>query len=107
MTTAFNIFVDFVFSRVQKNQDRQKSHDTCFFLPDLDSVNLSGENTRTSKKTACGLFVTSNVISLEINSHYTACKSKGKTIPLQAWTGPEGSRRLRRPDFKTVGTCRW
>jgi len=29
---------------------------------------------------------------------------KGKAIPLQAWTGPEGSRRLRFPDFKTVGT---
>jgi hypothetical protein len=28
----------------------------------------------------------------------------GKAIPLQAWTGPEGSRRLRLPDFKTVGT---
>jgi len=23
---------------------------------------------------------------------------KGKTIPLKAWTGPEGSRRLRLPD---------
>jgi len=31
-------------------------------------------------------------------------KSKGKAIPLQAWTGPEGSRRLRLPDFKTIGT---
>jgi len=29
---------------------------------------------------------------------------KCKAIPLQAWTGPEGSRRLRLPDFKTVGT---
>jgi hypothetical protein len=29
---------------------------------------------------------------------------KGKAIPLQVWTGPEGSRRLRLPDFKTVGT---
>jgi hypothetical protein len=29
---------------------------------------------------------------------------KGKTIPLEAWTGPEGSRRLRLPDFKTIGT---
>ena len=27
-----------------------------------------------------------------------------KTIPLQAWTGPEGFRRLRLPDFKTFGT---
>jgi len=31
-------------------------------------------------------------------------QGKGKAIPLQAWTGPEGSRRLRLPDFKTVGT---
>ena len=29
---------------------------------------------------------------------------KGKAIPLQAWTGPQGSRRLRLPDFKTIGT---
>jgi len=27
-----------------------------------------------------------------------------KTIPLQAWRGPEGSRRLMLPDFKTIGT---
>jgi len=27
-----------------------------------------------------------------------------KATPLQAWTGPEGSRRLTLPDFKTVGT---
>ena len=33
-------------------------------------------------------------------------KSKGKVIPLQAWTGPEGSRRLRLPDFKTIGTLK-
>jgi len=31
-------------------------------------------------------------------------KSKGKAIPVQAWTGPEFSRRLRHPDFVTVGT---
>jgi hypothetical protein len=29
---------------------------------------------------------------------------KGKAIPLQALTDPEGSRRLRLPDFKTIGT---
>jgi hypothetical protein len=28
-------------------------------------------------------------------------------IPLEAWTGPEGSRRLRLPDFKTVSTLMW
>jgi len=31
-------------------------------------------------------------------------KGKGKAIPLQAWTGPEGSRKLSLPDFKTFGT---
>ena len=29
-------------------------------------------------------------------------KSKGKAVPLQAWTGPEGSRKLRFPDFVTM-----
>jgi hypothetical protein len=30
-----------------------------------------------------------------------------KVIALQAWTFPEGSRRLRLPDFKTIGTWSW
>jgi hypothetical protein len=29
---------------------------------------------------------------------------KGKAIPIEAWTGPEGPRSLRLPDFKTIGT---
>jgi len=31
-------------------------------------------------------------------------KGKGTAIPLQVLTGPEGSRSLRLPDFKTIGT---
>jgi len=31
----------------------------------------------------------------------------GKAIPLQAWTDLECSKRLRLPDFKTIGTWRW
>jgi hypothetical protein len=27
---------------------------------------------------------------------------KGKDVPLQAWSGPEGSRKLRFPDFMTM-----
>ena len=27
---------------------------------------------------------------------------KGKAVPLQAWTGPEGSMKLRLPDFVTT-----
>jgi len=34
-------------------------------------------------------------------------KVNGKSIPLQAWTGPEGYSMLRLPDFETIGTWRW
>jgi len=27
---------------------------------------------------------------------------KGKSVPLQAWSGPEGSRKLKFPDFVTT-----
>jgi len=30
------------------------------------------------------------------------CSIKDKAIPLQAWTGPQGVRTLRVPDFKTI-----
>jgi len=45
------------------------------------------------------LFVASSAVT-EIKTR----KGKGKAIPLEAWTGPEGSRRLRLPDFKTIVT---
>ena len=32
----------------------------------------------------------------------TISKGKGKAVPLQAWTGPEGSRKLRLPDYMTT-----
>jgi len=31
-------------------------------------------------------------------------QGKGKALPLQAWTVPQDSRRLRLSDFKTFGT---
>jgi len=33
---------------------------------------------------------------------YIYSKGKGKAVPLQSWTGPEGSRKLRLPDFVTT-----
>ena len=39
----------------------------------------------------------------EGNEIRICCKKvKGKTVPLQAWSGPEGSRKLRFPDFMTT-----
>jgi hypothetical protein len=52
-------------------------------------------------------------ISLKIVLHINFCiyyalydtgKGKGKAIPLQALAGPEDFRRMRLPDFKTIGT---
>jgi len=34
--------------------------------------------------------------------HIDPCKSKGKSVALQAWSGPEGSRKLRFPDNVTT-----
>jgi hypothetical protein len=31
-------------------------------------------------------------------------EEEGKAVPVQPWTGPECSRRLKLPDFKTIGT---
>jgi len=43
--------------------------------------------------------------------HYTENTAsndrKVKSIPLHAWRDPEGSRRLRLPDFKIIGTWGW
>jgi len=37
-----------------------------------------------------------------LNFYFIRCKGKGKAVPLQAWSGPEGSRKLRFPDFVTT-----
>jgi len=36
-------------------------------------------------------------------SFYLFATSTNKAIPLQVWRGPESSRTLRVPDFKTIG----
>jgi len=45
--------------------------------------------------------------NVRISNPYIRKPYKSKVIRVRTWTGPEGSRRLRLPDFKTVGTCRW
>ena len=38
-----------------------------------------------------------------VSAIYTVTgKGKGKAVPLQAWTGPEGFRKFRFPDFVTT-----
>ena len=38
----------------------------------------------------------------DLYSSANMSKGKGKAVPLQAWSGPEGSRKLRFPDFMTT-----
>ena len=38
----------------------------------------------------------------DMNSIKGKGKGKGKAVPLQAWSGPEDSRKLRFPDFMTT-----
>ena len=55
-----------------------------------------------------------NIFKLLLTLHHSSLLSflalfqnklgKGKAIPLQAWTGPEGARKLWHPDCKTLGT---
>jgi hypothetical protein len=39
-----------------------------------------------------------------IYSHMSQMMGKSKARPVKVWTGPEGSRSLRLPHFKTIGT---
>ena len=56
---------------------------------------------------SCSLIgIQRHVLSTEPNEdrQITLVTYKGKAIPLQPWTGPEGSSSSRIPDVKTVGT---
>ena len=39
---------------------------------------------------------------ITITTHVQSVKGKGTAVPLQVWSGPEGSRKLRFPDFMTT-----
>jgi len=41
-------------------------------------------------------------VAQHLNHCATACRGKGKAVPLQARSGPEGSRKLRFPDYVTT-----
>ena len=44
---------------------------------------------------------TTTITTTATTTTATAAKGKGKAVPLEAWSGPEGSRKLRFPDFMT------
>jgi hypothetical protein len=47
------------------------------------------------------LYVTNQFVVSERNSEGKG-RGKGKAVPLEAWSGPEGSRKLKFPDYMTT-----
>ena len=62
----------------------------CFSIPKIPAV--IGENER---------FAESQLTSIPVKGSPNFI-GKGRAVPLQAWSGPEGSRKLRFPDFMTT-----
>ena len=54
------------------------------------------------KKWMCDVITRNNYTRNSLLYRQHKCKIKGKSVPLQAWSGPEGSRKLRFPDFMTT-----
>ena len=67
----------------------------------LQKRHLRGRNNSNSRNVAVNIFGTFNAVCSEYAKLHTSAV-KGKAVPLQAWSGPEGSRRLRFPDFMTT-----
>jgi len=69
---------------------REAERGICLLYNEEENIVLIALNIMTQRTGQNNLFI--------INGY------EGKATPLQVWRGPEGSRRLRLPDFKTVGT---
>jgi len=86
--------------------------DFWFFVVHSTTLSVT-QNSMTSKFSMIGEWLRGKYLNefgrgvIELLKGKGKGKGKGKAIPLQAWTGPEGSRRLRFPDFKTIGTRMW
>jgi hypothetical protein len=58
-------------------------------------------NLRTRHAVATGTLYSRNTTTTTTTTT-TKGKGKGKAVPLQAWSGPEGSKKLRFPDYMTT-----
>jgi len=68
-------------------------------LLDLTDMALYRHKTCKVRLKDIGLLISTGT---EQDSHVNVCRYKGKAVPLQAWTGPEVSRKLRFPDLVTI-----
>ena len=64
---------------------------------------IISRNSRLFNFANCVLFQKYEEVNTKFQQVYLYPYSgKGKAVPLQAWSGPEGSRKLRFPDFMTT-----
>jgi hypothetical protein len=63
--------------------------------------NGKGRQSEMMSRQRCGKIVSCSIGRQKLGIYVE--NIKGKANPLQVWTGPEGSRSLRFPDFKTIG----
>jgi hypothetical protein len=69
----------------------------------LCSVKFLQKYTQCPIKYSLVLFITEAIcVPCEVWAENTKYKNKGKAVPLLAWSGPEGSRKLRFLDFMTT-----
>jgi len=66
-----------------------------------DCHNLNGMATRVGQESSMVIQPQKDLLNELLMPNVTG---EGKAIPLQPWRGPEGSRRLGFPDFKTIRT---
>ena len=88
-------------------------------MSSASSARLSASSTRCSNSDSCNKSNCSQALNPQydlltalqeicLNLHYyirtyqANAKGKGKSVPSQAWSGPEGSRKLRFPNFMTT-----
>jgi len=108
------------YERDHKREERRRDADTKQFATEFleilcrDNVRKTAESVR---KITCDF--SPNILNYryKITVHITLLNKyffnelhdiiKGKAGPLQAWTGPEGSRKLRFPDFVTTAQGWW
>jgi len=55
-----------------------------------------------TKTMKMSVLTSQSVIKFYRRTVMAQCKGKGKAVPLQAWSDPEGSRKLRFPNFMTM-----
>ena len=85
---------------------RQKLRCPCFYLSPLSVISIHSNVTMISLRQ---ISFPSKFLDQYFDSSYNfslrafrLARVKGKSVPLQAWSGPEGSRKLRFPDFMTT-----